>query len=133
MKRVLVTFCACANHSSLESGKFHRHNSLRQHSLRQHSLRQHSRRPVRQPAAGDSQANVPTSQKVIKDPAEYNAYMTALNATDAAAKGAAMEAFVAQYPNSIVKPEALQQAMGAYQQANNQQKVEAACPSDIDD
>ena len=28
-------------------------------------------------AAGDSQANVPTSQKVIKDPAEYNAYITA--------------------------------------------------------
>jgi tetratricopeptide (TPR) repeat protein len=35
-----------------------------------------------------------------------------------------MEAFVAQYPNSIVKIEALEQAMGAYQQASNQQKVE---------
>src|SRR4029077_12688717 len=68
--------------------------------------------------------NVPTSQKVIKDPAEYNAYITALNTTDPAAKGAAMEAFVAQYPNSIVKTEALEQAMGAYQQAGNQQKVE---------
>ena len=77
-----------------------------------------------QPAAGESQANVPTSQKVIKDPAEYNAYITALNTTDPAAKGAAMEAFVAQYPNSIVKIDALEQAMGAYQQANNQQKVE---------
>ncbi|HEX3154869.1 MAG TPA: tetratricopeptide repeat protein, partial [Candidatus Angelobacter sp.] len=40
------------------------------------------------------------------------------------AKGAAMEAFVAQYPNSIVKIDALEQAMNAYQQANNQQKVE---------
>ena len=77
-----------------------------------------------QPAAGGQQANVPTSQKVIKDPAEYNAYITALNTTDPAAKGAAMEAFVAQYPNSIVKIDALEQAMGAYQQANNQQKVE---------
>ena len=77
-----------------------------------------------QPAAGGDQANVPTSQKVIKDPAEYNAYITALNTTDPAAKGAAMEAFVAQYPNSIVKIDALEQAMGAYQQANNQQKVE---------
>jgi tetratricopeptide (TPR) repeat protein len=75
-------------------------------------------------AAGESQANVPTSQKVIKDPAEYNAYITALNTTDPAAKGAAMEAFVAQYPQSIVKIDALEQAMGAYQQANNQQKVE---------
>jgi tetratricopeptide (TPR) repeat protein len=77
-----------------------------------------------QPAAGESQANVPTSQKVIKDPAEYNAYITALNTTDPAAKAAAMEAFVAQYPNSIVKIDALEQAMNAYQQANNQQKVE---------
>jgi tetratricopeptide (TPR) repeat protein len=77
-----------------------------------------------QPAAGGDQTNVPTSQKVIKDPAEYNAYITALNTTDAAAKGAAMEAFVAQYPNSIVKIDALEQAMSAYQQAGNQQKVE---------
>jgi tetratricopeptide (TPR) repeat protein len=77
-----------------------------------------------QPAAGGDQANTPTSQKVIKDPAEYNAYITALNTTDPAAKGAAMEAFVAQYPQSIVKIDALEQAMGAYQQANNQQKVE---------
>src|ERR1700736_64503 len=76
------------------------------------------------PATGDQQANVPTSQKVIKDPAEYNAYITALNTTDPAAKGAAMEAFVAQYPNSIVKTDAQEQAMGAYQQAGNQQKVE---------
>jgi tetratricopeptide (TPR) repeat protein len=78
------------------------------------------------PATGDQQANVPTSQKVIKDPAEYNAYITALNTTDAAQKGAAMEAFVAQYPNSIVKLDALQQAMGAYQSVNNQPKVEEA-------
>src|SRR6478609_3134546 len=77
-----------------------------------------------QPAAGGDQANVPTSQKVIKDPAEYNAYITALNTTDPAAKGAAMEAFVTQYPQSIVKIDALEQAMGAYQQAANQQKVE---------
>jgi tetratricopeptide (TPR) repeat protein len=77
-----------------------------------------------QPGATGQQANVPTSQKVIKDPAEYNAYITALNTTDPAAKGAAMEAFVAQYPQSIVKIDALEQAMGAYQQANNQQKVQ---------
>jgi hypothetical protein len=82
--------------------------------------------PAAQPpaAAGDQQANVPTSQKVIKDPAEYNAYITALNTTDPAAKGQAMEAFVTQYPNSIVKIDALEQAMGAYQGANNQAKVE---------
>lgn len=70
------------------------------------------------------QANAPASQKVIKDPAEYNAYMTALNTQDPGAKAQAMEAFIAQYPNSVVKMDALQQAMGAYQQSNNQAKVE---------
>lgn len=65
----------------------------------------------------------PTSQKVIKDPAEYNAYMTALNTQDAAQRAAAMEAFVNQYPASIVKPEALDQALAAYQQAGNQAKL----------
>ena len=45
----------------------------------------------------------PASQKVIKDPAEYNAYITALNTPDPAAKGAAMEAFVKQYPTLILE------------------------------
>ncbi|HEY6305114.1 MAG TPA: hypothetical protein VI488_01485 [Candidatus Angelobacter sp.] len=78
-----------------------------------------------QAASSDpAQANTPTNQKVIKDPAEYNAYMAALGTTDPAAKGAAMEAFIAQYPNSIVKIDALEQAMAAYQSAGNQQKVQ---------
>jgi hypothetical protein len=82
--------------------------------------------PAQQPGATDQQpSNVPTNQKTIKDPAEYNAYMTALNMTDPAQKAAAMEAFVAQYPNSVVKIDALEQAMGAYQQAGNQQKVQS--------
>jgi hypothetical protein len=81
--------------------------------------------PAQQPGAADQPgSNVPTNQKTIKDPAEYNAYITALNMTDQAQKGAAMEAFVAQYPNSVVKIDALEQAMGAYQQSGNQQKVQ---------
>jgi tetratricopeptide (TPR) repeat protein len=76
---------------------------------------------AQQPA--DSQANVPANQKVIKDPAEYNAYITALNTQDPAQKGAAMEAFVKQYPQSVVLIDALEQAMAAYQQASNQPKV----------
>ncbi|HKF23205.1 MAG TPA: hypothetical protein VKE93_16645 [Candidatus Angelobacter sp.] len=78
---------------------------------------------AQQPAA-DSQANVPANQKVIKDPAEYNAYITALNTQDPAQKAAAMDAFVKQYPQSIVRVDALEQAMAAYQQAGNQQKVQ---------
>ncbi len=76
-----------------------------------------------QPASGGGQSNTPTSQKQIKDQAEYNAYIAALNTADPAAKGAAMDAFVKQYPQSIVKVEALEQAMGAYQQLGNQAKV----------
>ena len=64
-----------------------------------------------------------SSQRVIKDPAEYNAYITALNTQDPAAKAAAMEAFVAQYPESVVKIDALEQAMAGYQQAQNTTKV----------
>lgn len=75
-----------------------------------------------EPPAASTQA---TPQKVIKDPAEYNAYITALNTQDPAARGAAMEAFLGQYPASIMKGDALEQAMGAYQQAGNQAKVEA--------
>lgn len=68
--------------------------------------------------------NTPASQKVIKDPAEYNAYIAALNTTDPAAQGAAMDAFVKQYPQSIMLTDALEQAMNAYQKAGNQAKVE---------
>ena len=63
-------------------------------------------------------------QKTISDPAEYNAYMAALNTADPAQKAAAMEAFVVKFPASIVKADALEQAMAAYQQAGNATAVE---------
>src|SRR5580765_7523249 len=107
MKRVLVTFVLALTTAALGQG-----------------ASPSQQPPAQQPAATDQQANTPTSQKVIKDPAEYNAYITALNTTDFAAKGAAMEAFIAQYPNSIVKIDALEQAQDAYQHANNLQKAE---------
>src|SRR5947209_8711239 len=72
-----------------------------------------------QPAAGQQPA---AQQKVIKDPTEYNAYITATQLTDPAQKAAALEAFVQQYPNSIVKEDALAATMGAYQQAGNSAK-----------
>ena len=62
-------------------------------------------------------------QKVIKDPAEYNAYITALTMKDPAQKAAGMEAFVSTYPDSVVKIDALEQAMAAYQQTGNTEKV----------
>jgi tetratricopeptide (TPR) repeat protein len=77
-----------------------------------------------QAASPDQSQPTGTGQKVIKDPAEFNAYMTAYNMTDCAQKAAAMEAFTKQYPESIVLAEALEQSMACYLQVNNQAKVE---------
>jgi len=63
-------------------------------------------------------------QKVIKDPAEYNAYLAALNTPEPAQKAAAMVAFVGKYPDSVMHADALEQAMAAYQQSGDQAKVE---------
>ena len=66
---------------------------------------------------------VDQSQKVIHDPAEYNAYIAALNLTDSRQKAAAMEDFVTRYPKSVVMTDALAQAMAAYQASGNAAKV----------
>src|SRR5437868_6578133 len=75
-----------------------------------------------QPTTGQS-ANAQPQQKTIKDPAEYNAYMSAISATDPNAKAQALEAFLQQYPNTIVKEETLEQLMAAYQAGNNAAKM----------
>jgi tetratricopeptide (TPR) repeat protein len=72
------------------------------------------------------QQSPPASQKVIKDPVEYNAYIAALNTQDPAQRAAAMDVFITQYPGSVVKIDALEQAMAGYQQAGNQAKVASA-------
>ena len=81
--------------------------------------------PAQQPATGD-QASQPQQKKEIKDPAEYNAYVNAIGIQDPAAKANALEQFVNQYPNSVVKEDAQEQLMAAYQQANNMPKALAA-------
>ena len=64
-----------------------------------------------------------TQKKEIKDPAEYNAYVGAVQQTDPTAKISGLEAFLTQYPNSVMKEDALELLMGTYQQAGNQAKV----------
>jgi tetratricopeptide (TPR) repeat protein len=80
-----------------------------------------------QPAASQPQAAAPQpppqQKKEIKDPAEYNAYVGAVQQADAAAKISGIEAFLAQYPNSVMKEDALELLMGTYQGAGNQAKV----------
>jgi tetratricopeptide (TPR) repeat protein len=80
---------------------------------------------AQQPAPANQ--NIP--QKVIQDPAEYKAYMAALNKQDAAARAAALDAFAQQYPRSVVLPNALASEMSAWQAAGNQAKVEEAARS----
>src|SRR6202162_1271628 len=79
-----------------------------------------------QPAgsAAQSQPAAPADPApVLKDPAEYNADVGAINQKDPTAQISGLEAFLTQYPNSVMKGAALQTLMQDYQQTNNQQKT----------
>lgn len=81
-----------------------------------------------QPAQGQSPAPAQGNQNqapVIKDPAEYNAYVAAVQQSDPNAKISGLEAFLTQYPNSVMKTQALEILMGTYQQTNNIPKTMA--------
>ncbi|MBV9073906.1 MAG: hypothetical protein JOZ10_09760 [Acidobacteria bacterium] len=78
---------------------------------------------AQQPAAGQQAGAQQPQQKTIKDPAEYNAYMSAISQNAPDAKAQALEAFLQQYPNTVVKEETLEQLMAAYQAANNPAKM----------
>src|SRR6204780_5408888 len=64
-----------------------------------------------------------SGQITIKDPAEYNAYTNAIGQSAPAAKAAAIEAFLQQYPNSVVKAQMLEQLVGAYQATGDSAKT----------
>lgn len=69
-------------------------------------------------------AGQPAQQKKeIKDPAEYNAYMGAIQATDPHMKASALESFINQYPNSVMKVDALELLMRTYQQTGDVAKT----------
>src|SRR5258706_4965390 len=59
------------------------------------------------PAQAQTAAAPAPQKKEIKDPAEYNAYVNAIQTTDPNAKAASLEAFLQQYPNSVMKSDAL--------------------------
>ncbi len=81
--------------------------------------------PPGQTAPGQAaQPAQPAQQKKeIKDPAEYNAYVTALREPNPQQKTILMESFIQQYPNSVVKVDALEQLMAAYEQSGNSAKT----------
>ena len=64
-------------------------------------------------------------QKTIKDPAEYQEYISAQNMPEGAPKAAAMESFASTYPQSVMFTDALEEAMAGYQKAGNVAKVVA--------
>ncbi|MGH9587505.1 MAG: hypothetical protein ACRD3F_11175 [Acidobacteriaceae bacterium] len=64
-----------------------------------------------------------SDQITIKDPAEYNAYTNAIGQSTPAAKAAAIESFLQQYPNSVVKKQMLGQLVSAYQATGDTAKT----------
>ena len=75
------------------------------------------------PAALGQDQGSQSGQITIKDPAEYNAYTSAIGQSTPAAKAAAIESFLQQYPNSVVKADLLELLMGAYQQTGDTGKT----------
>jgi hypothetical protein len=64
-----------------------------------------------------------TTKKEIKDQAEYNTYVNALGQANPATKAQSLEQFLLQYPNTVVKDDAVEALMGAYQQAGDANKM----------
>jgi hypothetical protein len=77
------------------------------------------------PAAGQAAAPAggQSAAPVIKDPAEYNAYVAAIQQKDPAAKVSGLEAFLTQYPSSVMKNQGLEILMQTYQQTGNVNKA----------
>jgi hypothetical protein len=70
------------------------------------------------PAAGD--------QLTIKDPAEFNAYQNCTTQTTPQAKATSCEAFLTQYPQSIVKKAVLDGLVDAYASTDPAKTIDAA-------
>jgi len=75
------------------------------------------------PAALAQAQGSQSGQITIKDPAEYNAYTNAIGQSTPAAKASAIESFLQQYPNTVVKSEMLEQLVGAYQATGDTAKT----------
>jgi hypothetical protein len=65
-------------------------------------------------------------QLTIKDPAEFNAYQNCTTQTTPQAKGSACEAFLTQYPQSIVKKAVLNDLVDAYAATDPAKTIDAA-------
>jgi tetratricopeptide (TPR) repeat protein len=66
-------------------------------------------------AAASAAPQAPAGQKVIQNQAEYKAYTAAVNTQDVTRRAEELEAFVQQYPQSVVLTDALEQELAAWQ------------------
>ena len=82
--------------------------------------------PAQPAAAAVAPGCPPQAPKQIKDQAEYNSYANAAGQANPATKAQAFEQFLLQYPNTVVKDDALEALMGAYQQAGDATKMQDA-------
>jgi tetratricopeptide (TPR) repeat protein len=84
--------------------------------------------PSRQAQASGAQAPATaasgqdSSTIQIKDPAEYNAYQTAITQSDPKAEAAALEDFLKNYPQSVVKKAVLEVLVDTYQKLQDPDK-----------
>lgn len=69
-------------------------------------------------------AGSPAQRSSFANPAEYDSYMAALNTKDPARRAQAMEVFIAWYPGSVLRLEAHEQAISAWQAANQPAKAD---------
>ena len=73
--------------------------------------------------AAPALAQAPGQKKEIKDPAEYNSYVGATQQTNPQAKISGLLDFLQRYPNSVVREDALEHLMTAYQQTGDAPKA----------
>src|SRR5690242_16801658 len=64
------------------------------------------------------------SRSSFANPAEYDNFQAALKTADPAKRATAMEVFVAWYPNSVLRNEALEHAMAAWTAAKEPAKAD---------
>ena len=76
------------------------------------------------PQAPAPSAGSPAQRSSFANPAEYDSYMTALNTKDPARRAQAMEVFIAWYPGSVLRLDAHEQAISAWQAANQPAKAD---------
>lgn len=72
------------------------------------------------------QSSAPASANRITDPAEESAFLAALNTAAPGERGAALDAFIHQYPTSVARMDAMEQALTAFQQARDWANADVA-------